>query len=117
MTGRPPSGCYNKFVSSRLTFSTQHLLRTGKGIDLAFALVVLASFFATASAIHQATSLEIALMVIFGTLYLMVGIYGYHYCMRSRSLALHLAYFAVQIPLGGLLVYLGKGGQFAASRV
>lgn len=114
MTGGLLSGCYNKFVSSRVTFSTQHLFRTGKGIDLAFALVVLASFFATASAIHQATSLEIALMVIFGTFYLMVGIYGYHYCVRSRSLALQLAYFAVQIPLGGLLVYLGKGAGYNA---
>lgn len=87
----------------------QHVIRTGSGVDLAFAVVVLASYFATFSALHAATNLEIGLMIGLGIAYITLGIYGYKYVARSNNMLLHLLYFAVQIPLGSVIVYLGRG--------
>lgn len=84
-------------------------IRTGGDADLAFSLVVLASYFATFSAIESASTFEIIAMIGLGIAYLTIGIYGYGYCARSQSLLLQLIYFAVQIPLAGMIVYLGRG--------
>jgi signal transduction histidine kinase len=51
---------------------------------------------------------------VLGTLYVVVGIYGFLYCARSTSLRLQLAYFALQVPLGAWIVYLGKGAGLNA---
>ncbi len=89
-------------------------IRTSGDADLAFAVVVLASYFATFSAIKSASTVEIIAMIGLGIAYLGLGIYGYAYCARSKSRFLQLAYFAVQIPLAGLIVYIGKGTGFNA---
>jgi signal transduction histidine kinase len=90
------------------------VIKTGAGADLAFAVVLLASYFAMFSSLPTASPLEITLMILLGIAYIATGIYGYGYCARSNSLALHLAYFAVQIPLGGWIVYLSKSSGFNA---
>lgn len=90
------------------------IIRTGGDADLAFAVVVLASYFATFSSIQTASSINIMIMIALGTAYLAIGIYGYGRCAQSKSVALSILYFAVQIPLGGLIVYLGKGAGFNA---
>lgn len=87
----------------------QRVIRTGSGVDLAFAVVVLASYFATFSALHAATNLEIGLMIGLGIAYIAIGIYGYKFVARSNNMLFHLLYFAVQIPLGSFIVYLGRG--------
>ncbi|MDZ4159831.1 MAG: sensor histidine kinase [Anaerolineaceae bacterium] len=97
-----------------MSLSIRPGIKTGAGVDLAFALVVLASYFATFSVRRTATTLEIVLLISLGIAYLAVGIYGYGFCARSRSLAMNLVYFLVQIPLGGAIVYLGKGAGFNA---
>lgn len=89
-------------------------IRTSGDADLAFAVVVLASYFATFSAIKSATTIAIIAMIGLGIAYLGLGIYGYAYCARSESRLLQYAYFAVQIPLAGLIVYIGKGTGFNA---
>ena len=53
--------------------------------------------------------LQISLMIGLGIAYITIGIYGFKYCSRSNSLTIKLAYFVVQIFLGGLIIYLGKG--------
>ena len=78
-------------------------------MDLAFAVVVLASYFATFSMMETASFLQISLMIGLGIAYITIGIYGFKYCSRSNSLTIKLTYFIVQICLGGLIVYLGKG--------
>ncbi|HEY9087037.1 MAG TPA: sensor histidine kinase [Anaerolineaceae bacterium] len=88
------------------------VIRTGSGLDLAFAVVVLASYFATFSALHAATNLEIGLMIGLGIAYITIGIYGYKFVARSNNLTLQIAYFLLQIPLGSLIVYLGRGAGF-----
>ncbi len=94
--------------------STESQIRTSSDADLAFAVVVLASFFATFSSMKAATPLEIILMIVLGTSYLTIGIYGFAYCSKSQKLILSIAYFIIQILLGAWIVYLGKGAGFNA---
>jgi signal transduction histidine kinase len=93
---------------------TREIIKTGGGTDIAFAFVVLASYFATFSSIPDVPVVWLFLMVVLGSAYLAAGTYGYRACTRSPSLLLRLAYFSIQIPLGGLIVYLGKGAGFNA---
>lgn len=89
-------------------------IQTGSGADLAFAVVVLTAYFVTFSSIKTASTTEIALMIILGIVYVVVGIYGYAYCARSNNPRLHLAYFSIQIPLGAVIIYLGRGSGLNA---
>jgi signal transduction histidine kinase len=93
---------------------SKSVIKTGAGVDLAFAVVLLASYFATFSSLSTASALEITLMIVLGIAYVALGIYGYGFCARSNSFALHLAYFCVQIPLAGWIVYLSRGTGFNA---
>lgn len=90
------------------------LYQSGGAADLAFAVVVLASYFATFSGLKEASVFNIAMMAILGIAYILLGIYGYSYSARSNNLYWHLIYFAIQIPLGAAIVYLGKGAGFNA---
>jgi signal transduction histidine kinase len=92
----------------------QPVVKTGKGLNLAFAVIVMASYFATFSSLQQASLLDIALLIILGITYIAIGIYGFEYCLKSTSLLLKLAYFVVQIPMGGIIVYLTHGAGFNA---
>jgi signal transduction histidine kinase len=81
----------------------------GSGMDLAFAVVVLASYLATFSSIKEASLTNIGLLIILGILYVNIGIYGYSIASHSSSNWLKVFYFVIQIPIGGLIVYLGGG--------
>jgi hypothetical protein len=87
-------------------------IKTGSGADLAFAVVVLVSFFSITSSLKSTSLLEIGLLVGSGITYILVGIYGYAFVARTESLSLHLIYFAVQALLGGAIVYLGRATTF-----
>jgi signal transduction histidine kinase len=97
-----------------MDFTSRSPIRTGGGVDLAFAVVVLASYFATFSSMESATLLQITLMIALGTAYIAIGIYGYGFCSRSASKLVRMLYFLVQIILGGSIVYLGKGAGLNA---
>lgn len=94
--------------------TTPRPIRVGSNADLAFAVVVLTSYFATFSAIRQTTAIELILMIAFGIAYLLIGIYGYAEVRESDHLNHQLAYFFIQIPLGCLIIYLGKGTAYNA---
>jgi len=94
--------------------STAPEVKTGTNANIAFAIVVLTSYFATFSTIRHATLLDVILIVIFGMAYIAIGIYGYANAARSEILILKVFYFAVQIPLGSLIISLGKGSGFNA---
>jgi len=104
--------CYNKKQMNNPTI--QPHIKTGSVADLAFGVVVLASFFVTFSGLRETSLSRIVLIVGLGILYLMVGIYGYAYFARAQELWFQLFYFAVQIPLGGLIVYLARGAGLNA---
>jgi signal transduction histidine kinase len=86
----------------------------GTSTDLAFAVVVLASYFATFSSSRQTTLFGVGMMAVLGVGYILIGIYGYAICVRSKNYVLRGVYFAVQIPLGAGIVYLGKGAGLNA---
>ena len=95
-------------------FTPRLTVKTGGGADLAFATVVLASYFTTFSATKQPTAIQIISLIGLGILYVAVGIYGYAYITHSGKRIYHLAYFALQLPVAGLIIYLGKGVSFNA---
>ena len=97
-----------------MDYQKPSIVRTGGDADLAFAVVVLASYFATFSALQEASVSTIVLLILLGMAYLAIGIYGYAYSAQSKGNLIQLVYFVVQIPLGGLIVYLGKGAGFNA---
>lgn len=97
-----------------MTSASESVVRTSSDADLAFAVVVLASYFATFSSLQSASPVEIILMIFLGIAYLAIGIYGYAYCARSNRLLMQLVYFSAQIPLGAWIVYLGRGAGFNA---
>jgi signal transduction histidine kinase len=101
--------CYNMDMDR--SFRPVH---TGSDADLAFAVVVLASYFTTFSTLQKATTFELLLMIALGVAYIAVGIYGYALTGRINQVKYHLVYFAVQMTLGGLIVYLGKGVAYNA---
>ena len=87
---------------------------TGSNADIAFAIVVLTSYFATFSSLRKAALVDVVLIIVLGVAYITFGIYGYAYVARSGFLVLKIIYFAVQIPLGSLIISLGKGTGFNA---
>jgi len=92
---------------------TQHdrSIATGSGANLAFAVMVLASFFATLSTVREISIPLLTATILLGITYLGIGIYGYAIVARHENLTWRLLYFLVQIPLGLLLVFLdGQSG-------
>ena len=89
-------------------------IRTGNGVDLAFSVVVLASYFTTFSSVKTISVSGLAVLILLGIIYLSIGIYGYSYCANSGSLPVQIAYFVVQIPLGCLIFYLSGSTGFNA---
>ena len=87
-------------------------MKTESGTDLAFATVVLASYFTTFSNTRQLSAVQIVAMITLGILYVGIGIYGYAYITQSPNHFLHLAYFAIQLPLAASIIILGKGVGF-----
>jgi signal transduction histidine kinase len=89
-------------------------VRTGSDADLAFAVVVLASYFTTFSILVTATTVQLLILIGLGVAYITVGIYGYAYIARSGNLAYHLAYFSIQLILAGTIIYLGGNTGYNA---
>ncbi len=89
-----------------------HPFHTGSDADLAFAVVVLASYFTTFSILQTATTYDLLWMIGLGIAYIAIGIYGYAYVTRAGKLPWQLAYFAVQLLLGGMIIYMGKGAGY-----
>jgi signal transduction histidine kinase len=91
------------------------ILRTGSSGDVAFAIVVSFSYLAMITASFESlTSTTVIGLMVIGTLYTLIGIYGYAFVARRPSYYLFWAYFTVQILLSGLIVTLGKGAGFNA---
>ncbi|MHC1784470.1 MAG: histidine kinase [Anaerolineaceae bacterium] len=89
-------------------------IKTSSGANLAFAVVVLSSYLSTFSSFKPGSSLELILLITLGITYLSLGVYGFSYAAQSESLFVRLAYFALQIPLGSLIIILSKGAGLNA---
>ena len=84
------------------------------GTDLAFALVVFISYFATFSKPPQTSIFLITVLICLGVAYITLGIYGFAFVNQLGKLFPKLIYFGLQLVIGGLIVYLGKGAGFNA---
>lgn len=89
-------------------------IRTGGGTDLAFAVMVLASFFTMFSTIKDISVGKLTVIILMGVVYLANGVYGYAYCANRGSYPLVGVYFALQILLGGGIILLGESAGFNA---
>ena len=94
--------------------SSSQPVKVGTNADLAFAVVVLFSYFAMFSTIRQTTVLELVLLISFGVAYILIGIYGYASVRNDPSQNLKLLYFLIQVPLGCLIVFISKGAAYNA---
>jgi signal transduction histidine kinase len=94
--------------------SNRPVVKTSGRADLAFALMVMAAYFATFSSLQNASLTTITLMIGAGIAYVTIGIYGYAFCAQSKSVYVQLVYFLLQVPLGGWIIYMGKGAGFNA---
>ncbi len=90
------------------------IVRTGTGVDLAFAVMVLAGYFTTFTSVHDLSFEWLILMILLGVAYLTMGVYGYARAAQDARLAVRLGYFAVQIVLGSLSIILSKQAGFNA---
>lgn len=88
--------------------------RTGSDADLAFAVVVLAAYFTTFSVMESASLGSLLLMISLGVAYIAMGVYGYAYVARLGNIRGYLIYFTVQLLLGGMIIYTGKGVGYNA---
>jgi len=102
--------CYNGDMER----SSRPVTPLSSSADLAFAVVVLASYFAAFSVMQDATLFEIGIIATMGIIYILGGIYGYAITARSPLLIIRLFYFAIQIPIGAVIVYLTRGAGFNA---
>jgi signal transduction histidine kinase len=84
------------------------------GTDLAFALVVLISYFTSFTKAPEVSVFLITVLVFLGVAYIANGIYGFAYVNQSDKLAPKLLYFGIQLMLGGLIIFFSKGGGFNA---
>jgi len=82
------------------------------GTDLAFALVVFISYFAAFSNGSLFDPFLITVIILLGIAYITNGIYGFAYASRSGTMITKVIYFLLQLILGGLIVYYGKGAGF-----
>mgnify|MGYP000848872869 CR=1 FL=1 len=82
------------------------------GTDLAFALVVFISFFTAFSDGSIFDPFLITVIILLGIAYITNGIYGFAYTSRVNNKFTKILYFALQLIIGGLIVFYGKGAGF-----
>ena len=93
---------------------TNQELKFKGSADLAFAVVVLASYFAMFSSLRETNLVKLLIMVILGIAYIAIGIYGYNFATKQKSFFWILIYFLIQILIGSIIVFLGNGSGFSA---
>jgi len=79
------------------------------GPTLAFAVVVMGVFLSIFVTLREITSFGIAVIVLSGISYVLLGIYGFSIISQVQNHTIHLIYFLIQILLGGIVLFLSKG--------
>lgn len=86
-------------------------VRTGTGVDLAFAVMVLAGYFTTFTAVRDLSFEWLAVMIFLGIVYLSIGVYGYTRAAQAQHLEIRVGYFIIQIILGSISILIsGQAG-------
>jgi Histidine kinase. len=84
------------------------------GTDLAFALVVFLSYFATFSQSSIISIFLILILICLGIAYITVGIYGFSFISKTSRTIDRLGYFLLQLVIGGFIVYYTNGKGVSA---
>lgn len=85
------------------------IIQAGSSINLAFAIVVMASYLSIFSS-YEPESIQVLIwLTLIGIAYLSVGVYGYTYVSRQPTRPLIIAYFLCQMLLGSTIVFLSRG--------
>lgn len=92
----------------------QSKIMTGTGTDLAFAMVVMVTYFLIFTKFDTLKTVQIFLLIILGVVYLANGIYGYGFCVKSSYSWANYVYFGSQIIISCTIVYLTDGIDLAA---
>ncbi|HZG66436.1 MAG TPA: sensor histidine kinase [Herpetosiphonaceae bacterium] len=78
-----------------------------------FAVIVLAAYLSMAAGTTQAFSTaELVVLIGLGVVYALTGTYGWLRAERAGTQKAFAAYFAIQIPLGALILYLSRTSGF-----
>jgi signal transduction histidine kinase len=88
------------------------LVETGTSANLAFAIVVMASYLSIFSSYKPSSFNILIWLIILGIAYLAIGVYGYTYVSRLQLPQATIGYFLLQLPLGGIIVFLSQGNGF-----
>ncbi len=105
---------YQDAIISKMNQEKKAYFSLNTGTDLAFALVVFISFFTIFSSAPITNPLLILAIIFLGVAYITIGIYGFAYAQTADSVISNLLYFAAQLIIGGLIVYLGRGAGINA---
>lgn len=82
---------------------------------LAFLIVVITAYITTFTYFPELfSSPYITIFLITGVVYILLGIFGETYVEKRGGIGLRLAYFGVQIILGGIIAYLSGGSAWLA---
>lgn len=92
---------------------TPPVVQTDSSINLAFAIVVMASYLSIFSSFEPDSINILIWLTLIGIAYLSVGIYGYSYVSRQPTRALITAYFLFQMAMGGIVVFFSRGLGFS----
>jgi signal transduction histidine kinase len=89
-----------------------------RGGDLAFLIVVVASYISAATALvhsqRRLSAWELAVLVDAGGAYLLVGTYGFALCRRAGTRGAATTYFVAQLLLAATLIWLrGSAGELS----
>lgn len=87
-------------------------VETGTSANLAFAIVVMASYLSIFSSYQPASFNILAWLILLGIAYLTIGVYAYSYISRLQTTTSIIYYFLTQFILGGIIVYLSNGNGF-----
>ena len=94
--------------------NTKNSFNINNASDLAFALVVLTSYFITFTEINNVTSVDIIALISLGVTYITIGIYGFSYSREKSSKQAIVTYFLLQLCLGSMIIYLSKNSGLIA---
>ncbi len=93
-------------------FSRSSLASDRRG-NIAFVIVVAAAYILTLAVAPESFALPQGVVLITaGAVYLLFGLSGFAASLETRLLATRIVYFAIQIPLSALIVYLSHGGAW-----
>src|SRR5581483_5371535 len=86
--------------------------------NLAFVIVVLASYLSAATVViyrwRTVRIVDLSLLVVLAIAYLVFGTYGFTVCRRRGTLTATLVYFAIQLSLAAVLIWIrGSAGELS----